>query len=315
MEVSATTQPEHRQSLLWSMNLSMVIGVLMLVMKVGAYWLTGSAAILSDAAESVVHVAAVAFASFSLRLSFKPPDKSHPYGHSKIGFFSAGFEGGLIALAACFIIFEAVRDWISGHPLENLGTGGLLTLAATLINGALGAYLIAVGRKRNSLILVANGKHVLTDCWTSLGVLFGVGLTMLTGWRSVDPIVGIAMALNILWSGYGLMRESVSGLLDEADPETTKKIETILTEETTRRGIVFHELRHRNNGDGHLIDVHLLFSSTTPLAEAHRTATEIEEVLSKRVEPFAEVHTHLEPLEEHDAVHAAAAGHHLTPPA
>ena len=109
--------------------------------------------------------------------------------------------------------------------------------------------------------------------------------------------------MNILWSGYGLMRESVSGLLDEADPETTKKIEAILAEETSRRGITFHELRHRHSGDGHLIDVHLLFPSTTPLAEAHRSATEIEEALSKRVEPFAEVHTHLEPLEEHDAAH------------
>ena len=303
MNYPAAKSPEHRDILLWSMNLSLIIGGLMLVMKVSAYWLTGSSAILSDAAESVVHVAAVAFASFSMRLSFKPPDKDHPYGHSKIGFFSAGFEGGLIALAACFIIFEAIRDWISGHAVQNLGAGGLLTLAATLINGALGAYLISVGRKRNSLILVANGKHVLTDCWTSLGVLIGVGLTMLTSWRAVDPLVGIIMALNILWAGYGLMRESVSGLLDEADPKTTEKIETILTEETTRLGITFHELRHRHNGDGHIIDVHLLFPSATPLTEAHRMATEIEQILGARVEPFAEVHTHLEPLEDHDVIH------------
>lgn len=315
MEIAAPKDPGNRQSLLWSMNLSLIIGVLMLVLKVGAYWLTGSSAILSDAAESVVHVAAVAFASFSLRLAFRPPDKEHPYGHSKIGFFSAGFEGGLIALAACFIIFEAVRDWISGHALHNLGVGGLLTLAATVINGALGGYLIAVGRRRHSLILVANGKHVLTDCWTSLGVLIGVGLTMVTGWRSVDALVGIAMALNILWSGYGLMLESVSGLLDAADPQTTSKIEAILTEETRKRGIVFHELRHRHNGDGHLIDVHLLFPGTIPLVEAHRAATEIEEVLSKCIEPFAEVHTHLEPLEEHDEAHPGAIGHRLTEPA
>jgi cation diffusion facilitator family transporter len=307
--------PEHRRSLLWSMNLSLWIGVLMLLMKVGAYWITGSAAILSDAAESVVHVAAVAFASFSLRLSFKPADKSHPYGHAKISFFSAGFEGGLIALAACFIIFESVRGWFAARPLENLGAGGLLTLAATLINGALGAYLIAVGRRRHSLILVANGKHVLTDCWTSLGVLVGVGLTLITGWRSVDSIVGIGMALHILWSGYGLMRESIAGLLDEAEPETTKKIEEILREETVRRGLQYHELRHRHSGESHLIDVHLLFPTGTTLAEAHRAATEIEEALSKRIEPFAEVHTHLEPLEQHDLDHPEAAGHRLSRPA
>jgi cation diffusion facilitator family transporter len=312
--MESSNPSEHRQSLLWSMNLSFVIGLLMLGLKVGAYWLTGSAAILSDAAESVVHVAAVAFASFSLRLSFRPPDKNHPYGHSKIGFFSAGFEGGLIALAACFILFEAVRDWISGHALHRLGVGGLLTLAATLINGALGAYLVAVGRRRNSLILVANGKHVFTDCWTSLGVLLGVGLTLLTGWRALDPLVGIAMALHILWSGYGLLRQSVSGLLDEADPEATAKIEAILTEETRRRGISFHELRHRHSGDGHLIDVHLLFAADQSLAEAHRLATEIEEALASQIEPFAEVHTHLEPLEEHDAAHARVGGHRLTPP-
>ena len=126
---------------------------------------------------------------------------------------------------------------------------------------------------------------------------------MLTSWRAVDPIIGIVMALNILWSGYGLMRESVSGLLDEADPKTTEKIEAILTEETTRRGIAFHELRHRHNGDGHIIDVHLLFPNATPLTTAHRMATEIEETLSQRILPFADVHTHLEPLEEHDLVH------------
>jgi cation diffusion facilitator family transporter len=305
MESTAITTPEQRQSLLWSINLSLGVGMLMLLLKFTAYWFTGSSAILSDAAESIVHVVAVAFAAYSLRLSFKPADASHPYGHSKISFFSAGVEGALIAVAALFIIYSSVRSWMSGLVLENLGLGTALTAVAVAVNGALGAYLIQAGRRRNSLILVANGKHVLTDCWTSLGVVIAVVLTMFTGWLPWDPIFGILMALNILWSGYGLVRESVAGLLDEADPAVRAEIERILTDETERRGIRYHEVRHRHSGAGHLVDVHLLFPESTPIGEAHRAATEIETILAQSIQPHAEVQTHLEPMESHDSAHSA----------
>ena len=152
----------------FAMRLSLAVGFFMLATKTFAYWLTGSAAILSDAAESIVHVVAVSFAAYSLRLSVKPADRSHLYGHDKISFFSAGFEGAMIMIAAFYIIYVSIEKWISGLRLEHLGTGTGLTLLAALINGGLGFYLVNIGNKKHSLILEANGKHVLTDCWTSL---------------------------------------------------------------------------------------------------------------------------------------------------
>ena len=158
-----TASIQDRRALQLAMSLSLALGVLMFVIKGGAYLLTGSAGILSDAAESVVHVAAVAFAFVSLRLSFKPADESHLYGHAKISFFSAGFEGGMIVLAAVYILYESIHKWILGLPLERLGLGTLLTAAAAVINGLLGSYLVWIGRRKKSLILEANGKLGVRD--------------------------------------------------------------------------------------------------------------------------------------------------------
>ena len=213
----------------FAMALSFWISFLMLAGKVGAYLLTGSAAILSDAAESVIHLAATGFAALSLRYSRQPPDKQHPYGHGKISFFSAGAEGALIFGAAIYIVYEGTRALIVGPDLQRLQWGLLITLALGLINLWLGLHLIRTGRKHDTLILVANGKHVLTDMWTSLGVLVGVFIVWITDIRWIDPVVGIAMGLNIAWSGFGLIRNAMSGLMDEADPETTSRIQKVLT--------------------------------------------------------------------------------------
>ena len=202
----------------FAMRLSLAFGVLMLVGKVGAYLLTGSAAILSDAAESVIHVVAVAFAAFSLRLSTRPADERFRYGYERITFFSAGFEGAMIILAAIFIIAAAVQKWLAGLQLQNLGMGALFVLAASLINAGLGWYLVRTGRRTHSLILEANGKHVLTDSWTSFGVVGGLALVLLTGWKPFDPLCAIAVAINILWSGGHLVWRSATGLMDYADP-------------------------------------------------------------------------------------------------
>ena len=285
------------------MTLSLVIGLLMFVMKMSAYLLTGSAAILSDAAESVVHVAAVVFASYSLNLSYKPADDSHLYGHAKISFFSAGFEGAMIMLAAFYIIYVSIHKWLTGLHLENLGFGTALTAAATLINGALGGYLVWIGRRKKSLILEANGKHVLTDCWTSAAVLVGLGLIKVTGWLPFDPICGILMAINILLSGGGLIRSAFGGLMDKADPAVQKELSAILERETVKSAISYHNLRHRNHGDAHWVDVHLLFPEGTLLADAHRTATAIETVIEQSLEPRAHVTTHLECRSDHDQLH------------
>jgi cation diffusion facilitator family transporter len=297
--LAAQTKAELR----FAMNLSLGIGLMMFALKMSAYWLTGSAAILSDAAESVVHVVAVGFAAYSLRLSEQPADASHLYGHAKISFFSAGFEGAMIVLAALFIIGSAISKWLHGLTLENLGWGTIITAVAATINGGLGGYLLWLGRKRKSLILEANGKHVLTDCWTSLGVLAALGMTALTGWLPWDPIFAIALALNILFSGVGLMRRSLGGLMDSADPEVHGLLERILAEHVTRFGIQFHSLRHRNVGDAHWVEVHLLFPKGTPIDDAHQIATEIEQTIESSVEPAAQVITHLEPMEGHEDAH------------
>jgi cation diffusion facilitator family transporter len=303
METGAHSSSD-RQALQLAMTLSLVIGVLMFVMKVTAYVLTGSAAILSDAAESVVHVAAVVFAFYSLRLSYKPADDSHLYGHAKISFFSAGFEGAMIIVAAVYIIYEAIHKWLHGLELQNLGLGTGITAAAAVINGALGVYLIWIGKRKRSLILEANGKHVLTDCWTSAGVLVGLGLTLLTGWLPWDPIFGILMASNILVSGIGLTQTSFSGLMDRADERVHRRLVEVLDRETAARGVMYHDLRHRNVGDAFWVEVHLLFKEGISLQEAHRLATEIERVVEASVEPRAHLTSHLECLEDHAVVHA-----------
>ena len=301
-----TANPESdRRALLFAMNLSLVVGLLMFVMKMGAYLLTGSSAILSDAAESVVHVAAVIFASFSLRLSFRPPDRDHLYGHAKISFFSVGFEGAMIILAAVYIIYESVHKWVTGLELSNLGAGSILTAAAVVINGGLGAYLVWLGRRRHSRILEANGKHTLTDCWTSIAVLIGLLLVLTTKWLPFDPILGILMACNILWSGAGLVKSAFSGLMDKTDPEAHKTLVGILDRETKVRGLGYHDLRHRNTGDAHSVEFHLLFQEGETLQHAHRIATEIERAIEASLQPRAFVTTHLECASDHAKLHPA----------
>lgn len=285
------------------MKLSLWVGILMLVMKISAYLITGSAAILSDAAESVVHVFAVAFAAYSLRLSLKPADVTHPYGHAKISFFSAGFEGAMIIIAAVYIIYEAISKWLGGLSLQHLGLGTALTALATAINGALGLYLVRVGRRKKSIVLEANGKHVLTDSWTSLGVLIGLLFTLTTGWLPWDPIFAILVALNILASGFGLIRRSISGLMDKADPEIHRQLIAILDEETRKRNVQYHQVLHRNLGYRHWVELHLLFPEDTPVGDAHRAATEIERIIDRQLEPGAQITTHIEAIEDHQVIH------------
>ncbi|MCB1092112.1 MAG: cation transporter [Verrucomicrobiae bacterium] len=292
--------------------LSFWVGVVMLGIKTVAWFLTRSSAILSDAAESIVHVAAVAFVVYSLRLAQKPPDHDHPYGHAKISFFSAGFEGGLISIAGLFILWQAVQQWIGGLSPQHLGPGTALTAIAVAINGALGWYLIRLGKKQNSLILVANGNHVLTDAWTSIGVLAGLGLTWATGWMGFDPICAILVALNILWSGVRLMWESASGLMDRADPEVNTALSSRLDRATSALGITWHQMRHRNLGDGHWVDVHLVFDDHTTVRDAHEIATEIEREIREEVGAATIVTTHLEPAEDHERIHGHPPGEALT---
>lgn len=310
-ETSIASQPlaSHRneqelRDARFAMRLSLILGIVMLLGKLTAYFLTHSAAILSDAAESVVHVVAVAFAAFSLRLSAKPAAPEFLYGYERITFFSAGFEGAMIILAGIAILIETIEKWIAGLQLENLGTGSLLVLAAGILNAGLGYYLSRVGRRTRSLILEADGKHVLTDSWTSFGVVAGLGLVLLTRWKPFDPLVAIAVALNILWSGGQLAWHSAVGLLDYGDPAAGRKIREKLDAICDELGISYHGVRFRTTGYRQIIEVHLLFPHSTPVGEAHRLATILEERLPRELAIPAEIITHLESLEDHSDVHS-----------
>ncbi len=287
----------------FAMRLSFGVGLFMLALKTYAYTVTQSTAILSDAAESVIHVFAVGFAAYSMWLSFKPADQNHPYGHDKITFFSAGFEGAMIIFAALYILYESVHKLVYGMAMHNIGEGVIYILAASLINLVLGLYLIRKGKTHHSLILEANGQHILTDCWTSLAVVAALGLVSYTGIALFDPLVAILAALNILRTGSALIQQSVGGLMDKADNHLQQRIEAILDRETKKHQLQYHHLRHRPVGNRLFIDFHLLFPSETTILKAHDVASEIEALLRSQLEKSVEVTSHLEPLEQHNLIH------------
>ena len=289
----------------FAMRLSLFVGVLMLAGKLTAYLLTGSSAIFSDAAESVVHVVVVAFAVFSLWLSTRPAVPHFHYGYERITFFSAGFEGAMIVLAAGSILYTTIDKWKRGLALENLGGGVLLIIAAGILNALLGWYLLRLGQRNHSLILEADGKHVLTDSWTSFGVVAGLLLVMTTGWKPFDPLVAFGVAANILFTGGRLLWRSFKGLLDYSDPTVGHQIRARLDALCEELGVQYHGVRFRTTGYRQIIEVHLLFPDSMKLGEAHRKATHVEEQLALDLEMPAEVITHLESLEDHSEVHHA----------
>jgi cation diffusion facilitator family transporter len=287
------------------MRLSLSFGVIMLLGKGGAYAITGSAAIFSDAAESVVHIIAVSFAAFSLWLSTRPPDRQFTYGYERISFFSAGFEGGMITIAAFSIIYTAIQKWATGALLENLGMGVLIVAISGALNAGLGWFLVRTGRRTHSLILEANGKHVLADSWTSLGIVGGLILVLVTGWSLLDPVCAILVAIHILWSGAKLVWRSVGGLLDYSDPDVGRRLRRQLDTFSEELGIEYHGVRFRSTGHRLQVELHLLFPFDTSLGEAHRIATALEHNLEKSLDQPADIITHLESSEDHGPVHGA----------
>lgn len=285
----------------------------MLAGKLFAWWLTNSAAIYADAAESVIHVFAVGFAALSFHLAARPATPRFPYGYERLAFFSAGFEGALIILAALSIIYSAVRRWIEGLHLESLGIGTAIVAAAGALNALLGWYLLRTGRRTNSLILEANARHVLTDSWTSAGVVLGLLLVLWTGWLPFDPLIAIAAALNILFSGAKLVWRSIGGLLDYSSPKTCERIHAALDQLCRSHGIQFHDLRFRSTGYRLIAVVHLLFPFDTPLGQAHAIATDIELRLPSVLGEPVELVSHLESMEDHADVHAAPSNREIAP--
>lgn len=297
------TRPQFNREeaiLIKAMNASLVVGVVLLAIKLWAAARTGSSAIYSDAAESVVHLLAVIFASYSLRIASKPADDTHHYGHDKAEYLSAGFEGAMISAAACLILYEGIRSWWVGPEITDLKLGIYLTIVSTVVNTVLGLVLIATGRRHRSILLEANGEHVLTDVKTSLGVLLGLQLMLWTGNSFWDPLSAILVALNILWTGGRLVHRSMNGLMDATDPKIETEVRRVLETECAARGLGFHQLRYRHAGRTHWVEVHLVFPDGTTIESAHARATEIEGTLNTHLAASARIITHLEPTSQAD---------------
>lgn len=288
-----------------AMAASLAVAFIMLAGKLIAFYLTGSIAILSDALESVVHVAATGVAAFSLWYAQQPASREHPYGYGKVAYFSAGFEGALILLAALFTLYVAVQDLIVGPELQRLGWGLLITGLLALINLALGTMLVWVGKRRNALILVSNGKHVLTDMWTSAGVVLGVGLVWFTDILWLDPVVAIAVGINILLTALGLMRRSFRGLLDSADPEKTSVLLRTLNDAVESGEVSsFHQLRHRQSNDHLFVELHIMLPKDVTIKEAHDRVTVLESRIRECFPDFTvHVTTHMEPFPHDKTAH------------
>ncbi len=280
--------------------ISLVIGFMMFAGKMGAYLLTHSAAILSDALESVVHIIATSFAFYSLYLSLKPPDKKYPYGYGKIEYFSAGFEGALIIIAAFSIIFYAVKDIIKGSDLTQVDVGAVIIFTASVVNVILGLYLIRSGKKTNSLILVADGRHVLTDAYTSIGAFGALILVLLTDIKLFDPIIAIILALNILYTGKNLVKESVLGLMNVIDSRLMEEIASILEEEKKSHTdwIDLHLLRYWKSGEKFIVDFHITIPYFLSVVKAHDVSHELEEIFKKIFKTDdVDILAHVEPCE------------------
>jgi cation diffusion facilitator family transporter len=277
------------------MSVSLGVALVLLAAKVTAAALTGSSAIYSDAAESVVHLLAVAFATWALRFAHKPADETHHFGHDKVAFLSAGFEGAMICAAAVLIFYEAIRQMIFGVQIEHLGFGVVVTAAAAAINLLLGMALIAAGKRNASPLLLANGQHVLTDVWTSVAVLVALALYRFTGWVWWDPIAAMLAAANIIRVGFRLIRGSLGGLLDEADPAAEQRIRAMLDAEVAKAGLSYHNFRYRHSGRTHWVEFHLVFGDSLTVGEAHAVATAIESGVAGMLHPDGRVISHLEP--------------------
>ena len=280
------------------MILALVVGGLLMAVKFVAYFVTGSAAILSDALESIINVVASGFVLYSIYLSHQPPDKSHPYGHGKIEYFAVGFEGALIILAAGAILYKAIPSLFLARVLSRLDFGILLVLATSAVNLLLGLFLVRTGRRTMSAPVEADGKHLLTDVFTSVGVVIGLVLVKLTGWVWWDPIAAIAVAVNIVITGWHLVKESFGRLMDEADPELLGRIVEILNEHRHPDWIDIHQLRTRYYGDKVHVDFHLVVPRSFGLLEAHFEAQEIEEKILSSLLEVEEVIVHVDPCED-----------------
>jgi cation diffusion facilitator family transporter len=292
----------NRASLTRFAWLSIGAAVLTIGLKSGAYLLTGSVGLLSDAIESGVNLAAAIMALAMLTIAARPADESHMYGHSKAEYFASVVEGVLILVAAGGIIWTAVGRLMHPKELEQVGVGLAVSVAASLVNLAVAQILLRAGKKNNSITLEADSHHLMTDVWTSVGVVAGIGLVALTGWLVLDPLIAIAVGLNIIWTAYQLIRRSVEGLMDASLPaEEQKQIESIMAR-YHQRGVDFHALRTRQSAARRFVSVHVLVPGEWTVHDAHHVAEDFESDIRK-VLPETIIYTHLEPIDDEISMH------------
>jgi cation diffusion facilitator family transporter len=278
--------------------LSIGAAVATIALKGGAYLLTGSVGLFSDAIESLVNLAGASMAVLMLTIAARPADESHVYGHSKAEYFASITEGLLILAAAIGIISAAIDRLLHPRDLEQLGLGLAVSVAASTINFIVARILMNQGRKRTSITLEADAEHLMTDVWTSVGVIGGVAIAGFTGWIILDPLVAIAVALNIVWTGIHLVRRSVAGLMDTALPTKEKNIIESVMKKFREQGVNFHALRTRQAAARRFISVHILVPGNWTVHDAHHVAEEFESNVRKVLGGPVTVFTHLEPLED-----------------
>lgn len=277
--------------------LSIAAAVVTIALKMWAYWLTGSVGLLSDGLESLVNLAAAMMALAMLLVAARPPDENHAYGHSKAEYFASAVEGVLILLAAVSIAWAAISRINNPQPLESIGLGIGVSLAASLLNFAVARVLLHASKQYDSITLEADAHHLLTDVWTSGGVIIGIGLVMLTGWQILDPIIALLVAINIVWSGVQLVRRSAAGLMDVALPQKEQQqIEDILNT-YMEMGIDYHALRTRQAASRRFVEVHILMPNDWSIEQGHQLVDQIEEEIRQAL-PNTNVLTHLEPLDD-----------------
>jgi len=277
--------------------MSIIVSVVVFGMKIAAWWATGSVGLLSDALESTVNIVAAVVALLALRTAMKPADAMHHFGRGKAEYFSASIEGFMILLAALIIVYTAIERIITPRPLEQIGWGLTISTFAALINGGTALILLRAGKLHRSPVLVADGKHLMTDVWTSVGVIVGVGLVVVTGWNRLDGVVAMAVGLNIIVTGINLLRSSTAGLMDKAlSDDDHLKIVTVLTKYESDE-VKFHALQTREAGRQRFVSMHVLVPGAWTIQKGHDLSEELEAEIIAEL-PDTIITTHVEPLED-----------------
>jgi cation diffusion facilitator family transporter len=292
--IEETKMPTSLTRYAW---LSIGAAVITIALKSSAYVLTGSVGLLSDALESFVNLAAAIVALLALRMVSRPADEEFTFGYSKVEYFSSGFEGGMILLAAAGIVITALPRLIHPQALEQVGIGLVVSVVASLINLGVALILMHAGKRYNSITLVADGRHLMTDVWTTGGVLVGIVLVSLTGWLRLDPIIALLVAANILFTGYRLLVHAGRGLLDVSlPPEDLDAVKAILNDYEAK-GVRYHGLRSRQAAARKFLVLHLLVPGSWTVVQGHRMADQIENEVRASL-PGANIATHIEPVED-----------------